>query len=44
MILFNLGSVGAFIPRVSTSFAGFGHENIIYAVGTGKDDSLALMS
>ena len=44
MILFNLGSVGAFLPRLSTCFEDFGHENIICAVGTGKDDSLALMS
>lgn len=39
-VLFNLGSVGFFLPRLCTCFDDFGRENIVCAAGTGKDGSL----
>lgn len=44
MILFNSGTVGAFLRRLCMCFDDLGCDNILCAVGTGKDGSLALMS
>lgn len=43
LVLLNLVSVSTFLPRLSTSSEDF-ELNILCAVGTDKDDSLALMS